>query len=619
MVAEEAEVGRTTHSSQVRPPDGRRLGVAFLDRIGFRQLILLIALVPMVVGNLATLQLAFDAREAQQVADAELGDLERLVALGNYQTAIVAELALYRGWPTVLGASSIDENDPTITSTRIVLGSVVTGATDLAASGVRGATLTAGDRRLFDDISGRLDALRATFAADPSDEQLEPLREIDERVGDWSSTVETLAVGRSASWTVIEHQAAFATALSAEVIAVGGQLLAGESSEEQRREVALRLAASDDALDRLLRVATPDQQQRLRDAFAQNDYLSDLRSDVADLPDRFEPLDAPGVVGALSDLAVFTEVTVQVQAESITAVQVEAFGRSASAERKFRIMIAAAVATLVVPGLLVLVIGRRTTRRVRTLAQAAERLSLGELGVQADDVGGTDELALLAEAFNAVSSTVLVGHDQIAALADGRLDDPVLEHDLPGPVGHTLRVALRRLGNTTAELTHHASHDRLTGLLDRRGFHLAAESLSTDRQRSMLLIDLDGFKAVNDQHGHAAGDAVLEAVADCLRRCTRAGDLLARLGGDEFVVVAERAGAQRLAKTLGDEIARPVPWQGDDLQVTSSIGWTTLEVEEPFGLALARADAAMYRAKRSGRHRVEHVERGEFSASDRAM
>ena len=165
-----------------------------------------------------------------------------------------------------------------------------------------------------------------------------------------------------------------------------------------------------------------------------------------------------------------------------------------------------------------------------------------------------------------------------------------------------------------AELTQLARHDALTGLANRSNLHslLAAVSLAdswADPGRTLLFIDLDHFKAVNDTLGHAAGDAVLIGVAERLRHNLREQDLPVRLGGDEFVVLLGagadahigRAVAERLVKALQE----PFEYEGSTVQIGASIGLATSRGEMTPDELLAAADGAAYIAKRGGRGRVE--------------
>ncbi|MFW5925612.1 MAG: diguanylate cyclase [Myxococcota bacterium] len=127
---------------------------------------------------------------------------------------------------------------------------------------------------------------------------------------------------------------------------------------------------------------------------------------------------------------------------------------------------------------------------------------------------------------------------------------------------------------------------------------------------SLLLVDLDHFKRINDTVGHLAGDAVLRVVAGAMQRMLRTEDLVARYGGEEFCVVA-RGIDGRNAMIVGERIRRTVeglaiPWEGSTLRVTLSVGITTMDQEHPFPSVetlLAAADAALYRAKSGGRNR----------------
>jgi diguanylate cyclase (GGDEF)-like protein/PAS domain S-box-containing protein len=159
------------------------------------------------------------------------------------------------------------------------------------------------------------------------------------------------------------------------------------------------------------------------------------------------------------------------------------------------------------------------------------------------------------------------------------------------------------------QLVHQADHDSLTGLANRRLFHrkLAAEAASPEsRNFAVLLLDLDGFKTVNDRLGHAAGDDLLRIVAARLRSRLPNTDTLARLSGDEFAVlavdVATREDVELIAARLQQSLAEPAWVDGTEVTLRASIGirFTTASSDLPVFDVLADADVAMYTAKRSG-------------------
>jgi len=164
------------------------------------------------------------------------------------------------------------------------------------------------------------------------------------------------------------------------------------------------------------------------------------------------------------------------------------------------------------------------------------------------------------------------------------------------------------------ELDLKASIDPLTGVANRRALEERIAQEEARRARghfpmSLLLIDLDHFKRVNDRYGHQTGDLVLREVTARCRRELREIDLLARIGGEEFVVLLPQAdlaaatgAAERLRACIAD---RPIAVKGIEIPVTISIGGTEYHPGESFDEAFLRADAAVYRAKEAGRNRVE--------------
>jgi diguanylate cyclase (GGDEF)-like protein len=129
----------------------------------------------------------------------------------------------------------------------------------------------------------------------------------------------------------------------------------------------------------------------------------------------------------------------------------------------------------------------------------------------------------------------------------------------------------------------------------------------------VLFIDLDHFKRINDQHGHLAGDRVLQAVALCVQQHLRASDVFGRIGGEEFCVFlphTDAAGAKQVAEDLRTHIEALMPEiaRATHLRVTASIGVTSVGPEdESLQTIQHRADEAMYQAKQQGRNRVSVI------------
>jgi len=169
-----------------------------------------------------------------------------------------------------------------------------------------------------------------------------------------------------------------------------------------------------------------------------------------------------------------------------------------------------------------------------------------------------------------------------------------------------LEAELSVLRAKVRELELRADVDPLTEVLNRRGFERELKRVTAHVARyggsaALVYLDLDGFKSVNDCHGHAAGDAVLKAVAIALSECVRTSDMVARLGGDEFAIVLWNVSERdALAKAVALEnlvAARSFAWKGTALTIGASAGVAMLaQGEEPLA-ALARADGAMYTRK----------------------
>lgn len=219
------------------------------------------------------------------------------------------------------------------------------------------------------------------------------------------------------------------------------------------------------------------------------------------------------------------------------------------------------------------------TRPLRTIARAADRLANGEITV-IPEIGSPREIARLSHSIRHLVESLTHQHAELDALEN------------------------------------RAHHDPLTGLPNRAAL---ARFLPRAQQRNqgtqdglaMLYLDLDGFKPVNDRHGHAAGDQVLREAASRMRGCLRGGDLVVRLGGDEFLMILQVAAndaasqARQIAERTLQAVALPIHWENQQLQVSCSIGGALWPQDHAdLEQVMALADQALYLAKQTGRGRV---------------
>ncbi|WP_269157117.1 putative bifunctional diguanylate cyclase/phosphodiesterase [Modestobacter sp. VKM Ac-2984] len=284
------------------------------------------------------------------------------------------------------------------------------------------------------------------------------------------------------------------------------------------------------------------------------------------------------------------------------------------------------VALTVGAGLLLLsgagafLLGRTVSRALRLLAGQAEQVSQGAL-VDVE-VGGPWEVRTVSTALGAAVASFRRIEEQADAVARGDLSDAVLEEPLPGPLGEVVHASIRQIVQSVRQrdelqsaLAHQAAHDPLTELPNRaQALRLTAAALSRGRRAGtmtgLLFVDLDGFKSVNDTHGHAAGDDVLREVAVRLSGMVRAGDVVCRLGGDEFVVLVEAVEDERalveLAERLITATSEPIRLAHHTVRVGASVGVAvSRDADTDADVLFVEADTAAYRAKRHGRGRAE--------------
>jgi diguanylate cyclase (GGDEF)-like protein len=173
--------------------------------------------------------------------------------------------------------------------------------------------------------------------------------------------------------------------------------------------------------------------------------------------------------------------------------------------------------------------------------------------------------------------------------------------------------ALSKMETLTTEVYKLAALDQLTGLYNRRsGEQRLAEEMSRavrhGRPLTLLLMDIDNLKQINDHFGHAAGDLLLKQFSDRLQRAIRGSDLAVRLGGDEFMVLLPECRTDEVNKVIGRVEGLEVQYEHDKVCCRFSCGWTDFRPEESAHEFLKRADAALYENKRATKNRSKLVQ-----------
>jgi len=247
-------------------------------------------------------------------------------------------------------------------------------------------------------------------------------------------------------------------------------------------------------------------------------------------------------------------------------------------------------------------LGRWITSPLNKLAKAAQKLaSDGFKHNLPETLSAPKEIQQLAKTFR----------DAIQGLSHSRAEIQKLNEGLQ----HKIDAATHNLQQANEQLNELARSDHLTGLANRYHFEQTIAKLCSRRQgdrdrASLLLLDLDHFKQINDTYGHAAGDMALSKVARILDHNMRQSDLAARYAGDEFILLIradEKIARERADNILAEIAAEKFQFENQSLSVTVSIGLYSFDISSP-GLDLktlfTKVDEAMYQAKNSGRNKV---------------
>lgn len=236
------------------------------------------------------------------------------------------------------------------------------------------------------------------------------------------------------------------------------------------------------------------------------------------------------------------------------------------------------------------------------------------------------------DAFNLFEQEELIAADAVAAIQSGTLPEEctlplskLLEgyNRLLRDTKQLVKIADNRerdlnrlnkkLEGLTRSLAYQAEHDALTGTLNKGaiGDRIAQQLAQSDC--SLMLLDIDHFKRVNDSYGHLVGDQILRAVVERVQEQVRDYDLLGRFGGEEFILLSRqtslfkaRALAERIRRSVSSEVF--VTDGGLSLSITISVGVTLAMAGEAVDAVVGRADHAVYAAKANGRNRVEVLE-----------
>jgi len=246
------------------------------------------------------------------------------------------------------------------------------------------------------------------------------------------------------------------------------------------------------------------------------------------------------------------------------------------------------------------------------LMQANRTIALKELQLRNDAEARQRDIELLGRD-NALKTAALANRDLMQRIGWLLAAVMALASVLAALLYRRVRETHRKLAASHRQLQAQSERDPLTNLANRRHFQAVMATHAGGFEGALLLVDIDHFKRINDEHGHAAGDQVLVEVARRLDDAVRHGDLVVRWGGEEFLILAPRAApeqaeqmAARVLRALG---AEPVQLADHTLRITASIGYARFPLP-PYGTAVAweeainLADMALYTAKNQGRNRA---------------
>jgi diguanylate cyclase (GGDEF)-like protein len=300
-------------------------------------------------------------------------------------------------------------------------------------------------------------------------------------------------------------------------------------------------------------------------------------------------------------------------------LQDTALAQASGASRRFidEILFLVLLGLVTVGG--VIVTSRALTRPLRALAAVARQVQGGDFDLARLPDRGPREVVTATAAFNDMASTLKAVESTAVALAAEDVAHPESFVALPGRTGHALQASVDTLAARIRErevqralLQEAATHDRLTGLLNRAAVldsltHDVSQRIEGGETVAVIFVDLDGLKLLNDEYGHQAGDNAILVTAQALLTATSPCDVVGRLGGDEFLVVLCHehskdgdAVAAHIRRTVAEH---SIPVQGFLVPLQASVGVALTQCDsstDPMQL-VHQADQAMYEAKKAAR------------------
>lgn len=625
-------------------PESRRS----FDRIGTR--LLFVTIVPITGLLLLAAWLAYGSYREADLARAVNDQVPQLVDISSLQVHIGLERTLTNG----VGSADDEAID------QVTL-----------AAGYPIEQLINRERRAGDELIIDLGLLRAdTGDVEPEERRVRELiaelpdmrRAVDSGVGDpleqaayfdtlvvtldaWSDAeferISEMAGGidlESTRRSIDAHKAATALATAAETeakalaVAIGN---GGVTTPSIRQELVRGDALADEAqsdLELLATVDTFDVWEQLRSTQTMIDYerarvtvLVPLAS--GDDADRATAATPQQLIDTFDVLFQRVELLDQVLDLTSNDIQLAATEARQDSQSDFILLVGAVTVVSIVTLLAVLMATRSITGPIRRLASHASAVNAGLYDGPAIPTSGPDEIDAVALAINNLTATMGTLEGQAEALADGRLEDPVLRADVPSPIAASLQASVDQLASAWADLSHRASHDMLTELPNRAaGRAMLAELVEHGEFGSpvgVMVVDVDRFKSVNDRYGNSVGDAILKAVAARLHRA--AGDHpFAHLGADEFLLIVAGddtdAELTALGKDLVAELIPPLEVDGLPVRLDASIGVARGVVGDATLDELLRdADLALLAAKQQPGSAVVHCDDRLLSAAQERL